>query len=1136
MTSARLWPHVRISQRGVHKNTEVLFILHIAMKISLLLLAVSISVPVWAQNPVTVRVLDEAGAPVVDAVLQAQIWDGEKVLQPTAKSDAEGNAAFSLPQKPDAKKTVGQFVVVAQGFAFASGRFNGETVEIRLEKGAVWRGKVVDEDGKPLEGAKVRVAGAMPPREYTRRVWLYGEAMRARFTAVSGADGAFQIADVPAKLGLHFNVEKAGFAAARGQDVLAASQTEIKLVKGAVLRGTLLDLEGKPLAKTRVFAQAMQTANYYSDGYGEATTDENGAWVMDTLAGGTYNVMADLPDDAPFLVPALQNTIAQAGKALELPAMRAQSGVLVRGVVRDSQTKTGLDKAGVGLYGPHRPSTSAAITSVLSNADGRFELRVLPGRNKIYLCSIPAGYLQNQDQKELEISAEAPPQNLIFNLQKAPKLRGVTVDETGKPISAALRFGYDGQVKSDANGKWETTLSNESEAAPSGDSDENGYFEVVSPQKLPKDEAEIRVVVRHKPYKTLAGRVVSSDGTPLEGVAVAATQLYPVGGDGGLSQIDLNALTDAQGRFSFAALRDGDAERVPEIKATKANFAFVSGGEVSKKDGNWSAAELILTPLNSVVEGKTAPGARVVAAGRETLAVADGSFRFEGLPNAGVMVFAAKDDKFGIAQAENGVKVEIELKKQGLQGVDTELARQIWEEALRDARNQNFYAVDWLESKVQTGGDTGAVSLQNALKAPEKNRDMAILTASEHAAATTDVAILENALSQIKDADTRLYGFLSAASKKDDRDFGIRALQEAQTILAQSEKQSWWREMNLYRAAVIADRFGPEKEGFMALNRAIAYTLKNHGAESEYRDGSQTKTGRDDMMRLQSEVVAGGSMALWRQLIDSIDPESGVLAQAIAEAIPAIAKRQGALAALPILDEILQAPNPEPKGERHTRNSQPRWAFDGAARRLIPLLGAVSPQKALELARRVESDDQKARALAAAAPFQTPEIAAVLWREAMALAGAQEAPRFAFRAWQNDPKLGEELFEIARTKAENEMKQGWQRGNAWAPFAFYYAHVQPAQARLILEKNWGELNLKKASGQELSIARAMSVIDGRRAWEMALEIPKEDKNFWSIETRRKIGQYLVTSEKDRANFPFDRWGATDTWDVGQDEW
>ena len=1112
--------------------------IRLTMKISPFFLAVSLCVPAWAQNPVTVRVLDAAGAPIVGASLQAQIWDGEKALRPTATSDQNGNAAFSLPKKPDAKNVVGRFLVLASGFAFAGGQFNGETVEVRLEKGAIWRGKVVDGAGKPLEGAKIRVRGAMPARQYARGVWFFGEEAETRYTAVSDAEGKFEIADVPAQMGLNYGVEKAGFAAARGQDVLAATPAEIKLISGAIFRGKLLDLEGKPLIKTRVFAQPVQTGNGYSEGYGEATTDENGAFVMDTLAGGTYNVMADSADDAPFLVPALENTVAQSGKTLELPAMRAQSGVLVRGIVRDSQTKIGLNKAGVGVYGPHRPASSAAITSTYCDAEGRFELRVLPGQNKIYLCSTPSGYLQNQAQKELEISATAPPQNLVFELKKAPTLRGVTVDETGKPISAALRFGYESKVKSGADGKWELTLSNDFEVAPSGDGDETGYFEVVSPQKLPKDETgEIRVVVRRKPYKTLAGRVVSSDGAPIADVAVKVQQFYSLGGDGALGEISLSATSDADGKFSFAALRDGEQNRAPELKATKAGFAFASGGEISKKEDNWSASDLILAPLNGIVEGKTAPGARVVAAGRETLADAQGNFRFEGLPGADVTVYAALGEDFGNANAKNGAKIEIALQKQTSQGVDADLARQIWEEALRDAKGTDFYGASWLEAKLQTAGDEGEIALQNARTAPEMNRDMAILGASEKWAKSTNAETIENALSQIKDADTRLYGFLRAATQKDDRDFGLRALEEAQKTLALPEKETWWREMNLYRASVVADRFGPEKAGFLALGRAIAYTLKNHGAESEVRDGYQTKTGRDDMMRLQSEVVAEGSTALWRQLIDSIDPESGALAQAIAEAVPTIAKKQGVLVALPLLDEILKAPIPENKGGRRSMNAQPQWAFDGAARRLIPLLGAISPQKALELARRVKSDDQRARALAAAAPFQSSEIAAELWREAMGLAGASEAPRFAARAWQNDAKLGEELFEIARNKVENTMNQEWHGRNVWAPLAFYYAPIRPATARLMLEKSWGELVGKKAQGQELqAIARAMSAIDGRRAWEMARAMPREDKNFWSLESRRKIGQYLAASEKDRRDFPFDRWGATDTWDVGQDEW
>jgi hypothetical protein len=107
------------------------------------------------------------------------------------------------------------------------------------------------------------------------------------------------------------------------------------------------------------------------------------------------------------------------------------------------------------------------------------------------------------------------------------------------------------------------------------------------------------------------------------------------------------------------------------------------------------------------------------------------------------------------------------------------------------------------------------------------------------------------------------------------------------------------------------------------------------------------------------------------------------------------------------------------------------------------------------------------------------------------------------------------------------------RGSDWTAFAFYFSRVDAADSRLILEREWAKSQQNKGDGAQI-IAMAMSAIDAKRADEMARQIA--DKAFGSPDARRKIGQYLQTSEALRRDFPFDRWGAGDTWEAGDPEW
>ncbi len=1084
----------------------------------LLLTFLLFAAPVWAQNPVVVRVLDAAGAPLPNALVKVQTWGQGDKLIPEAATDANGTATFSLPVKPDAKKPVGRIVVAARGFGFAGAPLAGENLELRLEKGATWRGKVLDEAGKPVEGAVVSVSGVKPDGDWEGAVWLIGEKIPALYTAKSGADGSFQIEDVPATMGLTYGVKHPRFAVAVGRDVAASREEIIKLVPGGGIRGRVLDVEGKPLPKTEVWAMPVPR----DEGGNRAVTDENGNFNLESLAAGQFRVGAQVPDDAKFVLPQSQMVTVATGKISDVSDLRAVTGVEIRGIVREAATQKPL--AGAGMIAQQTNDTSAYNTS---DAAGRFTLRVVPGNYKVYVSGVPTGYLRPTAQQSVEVG-EAAPREVVFELQKTATIRGVMVDEAGKPFAARLKVDHFEEIISDADGKWEYTLRSSEALRMGGGEDETGYFEVVSPDKIETSErGPVTVKVRKLAWNTVSGRVVAPDGAPLEGVQVSATFYVPLGG-GVSTSATRTATSDAQGRFVLPKIREG---RGLKINGKKAGLAFQSGGEVTKTGANWTASDLVFAALDRTIEGTTAPGARVVAAGREVVADGGGKFRFEGLPSGDVMVFAAKDGQFG---AQLNAAERIELRKQELQGVDEALAREIWREVVGDAQGKDFYALDWVRMRLAAGGDGFEARLQNARTA--NNRDMAFLAALEKWDGKTGVPALIGAAEEIKAPDIRLYAFLSAAQKSEDKVLGARALEEAETVLDTAAKEAWWREMNLYRAAVVAEKFEGEKAGSLALNRAIAYTLKNHG-EKSVSTGRQNQIGRDEMFRIQAPVVAQGSPALLRQLFEAIEPGSGYDIWARAEAIPVVAKTHGAEAALPFLDELEKMPEPAQGGERQISAMKPESAFGTAVRPVIEIMGRTSPDAALALARRVKSDYHRAQALANAARFQTGETAAKLWREAVEGARAEQAPRFASQAWEIDPKLGAELFEIARLRIEGESKNEWMDDRLWPTFAFYYARVDAAGARLILEREWGQAIERKTQGQTLqAFARAMTPIDGRRAWEMARQIPVEDKNFWSLEARRKIGQYLAASEEQRRDFPFDRWGATDTWSPGDEDW
>jgi hypothetical protein len=742
--------------------------------------------------------------------------------------------------------------------------------------------------------------------------------------------------------------------------------------------------------------------------------------------------------------------------------------------------------------------------------------------------------LRGHDQKQLEIG-DAAPADLVFDLKKAAQISGITADEAGKPIAARLIFGWgDSTIETKADGKWSYTPTDESNLQARGGEDETGYFEVVDPKVFEAPRAaQIVVRLRKIAWGTVSGRVVDSAGAPVEGVKIAGTFSVPMGG-GMSTRPTRNAVSDAQGRFTLTRMR---ASKDVAVSGKKDGFAFRSGGEVAKVGDTWTASDLVFAALNRRIEGTTAPGARVAAAGREVLADATGRFTLEGLPQGDLAVFAAAGGKFGQATAKGNGPLQIELKTQGLQGVDSELGRKIWLETAQDPQNEKYYALSWLQSKTgQPIEDTFEALQLAAQEPPTPARDWQLAALVEKWAprlpVASRVAALESVIKGIGTPEIALMAWLDAANSVNDVALAKRAVAASVPVLEARASDFNWREWNLYRLAPATERAQGAAAGAQALDRAIAWTMTHHGAVKPREDGQYVGGGRDEYMKLGAEFVGAGSDALIHRLIEAIDPETGYHVQALAASIPVVAKTRGPEAALPLLDELLKMAAAPAKGRSRMSNNDPVWAFGQAARRVIPLLGAKSPQKALELARRVTHESHRARAIAAAARFQTGAEAAKLWREAVAEANPEDAPRFAAQVWEIDRKLGAELFQTARERVAAAMNQPYVQRNLWPTYAFYFARVDAAQSRLILEREWVlSLEKKERSG---AIARAMSAIDATRADEMARQIA--DKEFESPEARRKIGQYLQTGEELRRDLPFDRWGASDTWSPGDEEW
>lgn len=224
------------------------------------------------------RVLSPSGRPVAGAIVAVQEGDRDFFSVPSSAASTDGDGRYRLDGVAPGARTVH---ASQEGYRRTvrdlEVRPGENTLDLTLEGGAEVRGRVVDEGGAPVPGARVSL----------REGWRSWDLPRG----VSGADGSFTLTSV-ADGTYHLLAEKEGYARnEEGQEVTVAGSSvggvEVKLGRGGAVAGQLLGLDFTDLAQVRVF----------SEGGGSRTgmVRPDGSYRVENLSPGRRRIVAALP-------------------------------------------------------------------------------------------------------------------------------------------------------------------------------------------------------------------------------------------------------------------------------------------------------------------------------------------------------------------------------------------------------------------------------------------------------------------------------------------------------------------------------------------------------------------------------------------------------------------------------------------------------------------------------------------------------------------------------------------------------------------------------------------------------------------------------------------------------------------------
>ncbi|MDY7226907.1 carboxypeptidase regulatory-like domain-containing protein [Hyalangium rubrum] len=498
-------------------------------------------------------------------------------------------------------------------------------VRVRLGQGATVEGRVVaDSTRAPVAGASVDVSP-------------YGEKGDSG-RATTDVDGRFVVGGL-APGGYDVVVSAPGFSKLTRQGLTMSAgerfSLELALKGTGAVQGHVRDGAGRPIPGVRIGSGALGTSLF------EARTDGEGHYRLEGLSAGYLFLIARRED---AMAGASQRVAVKANDTATADFTLEETGT-VEGVVRTAQGARPPEPMEVRAY-PRQSGIHGSMSQIRTEVDaaGTFQLTLPPGPYE--LLAIPTGpsLPRMHRMKPVEVAAGKTLQvELIWKPDEDDPnaLTGHALEPDGAPASGAfiqLRAaqtpqGMEGSTIADEAGRFSVALPFSDPAAMGAlrvDARRGTRVGIVQGLK----PGTHGVVVKLRPSASLEGRVVRTDGAPVQGftllLASQEWQFFMMG----------NTVWEFPGdRFE---LRDIAAETVKVVVTTPDGTA--GDARVSPEPGGHVVVEISLktqaTVSGRVLDAQTqAPvtGAFVfvqtgVPSNAKGTTGSDGRFTLKGVP------------------------------------------------------------------------------------------------------------------------------------------------------------------------------------------------------------------------------------------------------------------------------------------------------------------------------------------------------------------------------------------------------------------------------------------------------------------------------------------------------------------------
>ncbi|MDE0301455.1 MAG: sigma-70 family RNA polymerase sigma factor [Candidatus Poribacteria bacterium] len=401
------------------------------------------------------RVVDSDGGPVADA----EILYSAKYNQSDSVARTEDDGTFRFESPRLELKDWERVSVIATHPDHALGwrklRLEDTVdVEIRLETPGVITGRILNEDGVPIQNAvaRIQVLFSDNPALLGRDEGSLASDAIPISPATTDANGEFILRALPQ--GITTNLETHGPGYAKELHLrVSVGTTGLKWQlkrEGRIADKLSYTGTGAPVEDATVALQGI----YPTTGWGRAHVDAEGNYILTNLAPGFYNLYLYEGPEGWTAVAKEQIKVVK-GQTVSNMDLTLVRGDFITGRVTDQDTSEPIVNHHVGFHDAARPESQAAGHGTETDETGAYRFRAAPGRARVFV-SAAHGYLDvGQTRKHVDV-VEGENVAVDFQFSKGAELAGRVLTEAGEPVAGVkitdMRERYKGYGRSNESG------------------------------------------------------------------------------------------------------------------------------------------------------------------------------------------------------------------------------------------------------------------------------------------------------------------------------------------------------------------------------------------------------------------------------------------------------------------------------------------------------------------------------------------------------------------------------------------------------------------------------------------------------------------------------------------------------------